>query len=200
MLDVGCGINSFAVTQYWLPDAEYYGVDHRREEPDEYYEGMKGFFEVNLERDDLRAIPDSFFDVIIFSHVIEHLDNGLAVVRKLTRKLAPRGYIYIETPSIRTLALPSADGFLNFHDDSTHKRLYDIKEIANELMSADVRIVRAARRRDPVGVFVLGPIAIVYNVFYYFRHNRRLYGRALWDLLGVADFVLGQKRARNPAG
>ncbi len=198
LLDVGCGINSFEVTKYWLPNAAYYGLDKHRGEEGEYYGAMDGFFLIDLERETLRSIPDGFFDVIILSHVIEHLDNGLAVVRELSTKLAPLGYIYIETPSIRTLALPSADGFLHFHDDSTHKRLYDIKDIANELLSSEVKIIRAARRRDPVGTLVLGPMAVLYNVPYLLRH-RRLYGRPLWDLLGIAEFVLGQKKAR-PGG
>jgi SAM-dependent methyltransferase len=193
LLDVGCGINSFEVIKHWLPAVRYYGLDNCRTEASEYYQAMDEFFLIDLEKDTLTTIPDGFFDVIILSHVIEHLDNGLAVIRELSAKLAPAGYIYIETPSIRTLALPSADGFLNFHDDSTHKRLYSIVDIANALLSSRVKIVKAARRRDPVGFFLLGPLALLYNIPYVLRHGR-LYGRPLWDLLGVADFVLGQKR------
>jgi SAM-dependent methyltransferase len=192
LLDVGCGINSFAVTRYWLPNVAYYGLDWRREEDPSYYAAMDGFYLVNLEGDSLDAIPEKFFDVVMLSHVIEHLDNGLEVIRGLTAKLAPGGYIYIETPSLRTLRLPSAIGFLHFHDDSTHKRLYSIYEIANALLVDGIKIVRGGRRRDPVGIFVLGPPALAHNLYYLLRRGR-LYGRNLWDLLGVADFVLGRK-------
>ena len=192
LLDVGCGINSFAVTRYWLPMVAYYGLDWRREEDASYYAAMDGFYLVDLERDSLDTIPDKSFHVVMLSHVIEHLNNGLDVVRGLTEKLAPGGYIYIETPSLRTLWLPSAIGFLHFHDDVTHKRLYSVYEIANTLLADGIKIVCGGRRRDLVGIFVLGPLALAHNLYYLLR-RQRLYGRNLWDLLGVADFVLGRK-------
>jgi hypothetical protein len=64
--------------------------------------------------------------------------------------------------------------------------------MANALLAAGVKIVAGGKRRDPVGIFVLGLPALFHNLYYFMRRGR-LYGRNLWDLLGVADFVLGRK-------
>ena len=113
---------------------------------------------------------------------------------RLAYKLKTGGLIYVETPSERTLSLPSAAGFLHFHDDPTHKRLYGTLEMANALLAADCEILRGGTRRDPFGTLVLGPVGVLYNLYFLLRHGR-LYGNPLWDLLGVAVHVLAKRRS-----
>ncbi len=188
LLDVGCGNHSPSRAKYFFPEVEYYGIDRDVYNNDEQdLKIMKSFYKKDLEKDPLGDIPDDFFDVIVFCHVIEHLDNGLDVVEQLSKKMKKGGRIYIEFPSIKSLSLPSMKGTLNFCDDATHKRLYDLKEIANVLLKNNCRIIRGGTRRNWWGI-MLAPVAVV---------NALMRGwapaGALWDVFGFADYVYGER-------
>ncbi len=194
LLDVGCGNKSPSITKYWFPQCNYYGVDKEIYNNDPIdLKCMEKFYQLDLESSDLSIIPDDFFQIILFSHVIEHLSNGLKIIEILTRKLSPCGNIYIEFPSLRSLSLPSARGSLHFCDDESHIRLYDIKEIVNTLLSNNVRIIKGGRKRDWRKI-ILSPLMVptlqIYSLFRY----RSLWARGLWDLLGFADYVYGEKK------
>jgi SAM-dependent methyltransferase len=198
ILDVGCGNASFKVTRKWLNVGEYHGVDReywRGEKGD--YEGLDRFFKVDLDHDNLSEIPDDFYDVIIFSHVIEHLWKGHETLRALGRKLREDGVIYVETPSERTLRYPSAEGFLNFYDDPTHTKPYPFPEISKTLSEEGLAILKQGVRRDWKRILLLAPPAILYNLFYQLPFKRKLLAAGLWDLLGVAVFVVAQKKNSN---
>lgn len=195
LLDIGCGNQSCERTKKVLPVDLYHGVDK------DYYQGAQDDYEkmdrvffLDLEKDSLEDIPERFYDLIIFSHVIEHLDNGLEILGKLINMLAPAGLIYIETPSERTLSYPSGIGFLNFHDDATHKRLYRIEEIRKTLEQRGVRVLCSGYRRDWIRILCLSPIAMLVNLFYYLPVKRKLSAFGLWDLLGVARFAIGRNQ------
>jgi len=196
VLDVGCGNDSCQLTKYWLNVTLYHGIDKEFwNDKREDYDRMDKVYYLDLEVCDFGAVPDLSFDVIIMSHVIEHLSNGYRVVAEMIRKLAPGGCIYIETPSYRTINYPSADGFLNFYDDPTHKRVYNPLSIADLFMEHGLRVLRCGYRRDWARIILLSPIAIIINVFYYIPFRRKLLGTGLWDLLGVATVVVATKPA-----
>jgi len=192
MLDVGIANGSVGLAKQWFPKCEYYGLDIT----DEYLteqdkSAIREFFLADLETDDLARLPDAFFDVIVMSHVVEHLKNSLTVVGKLAHKLAPGGYFYLEFPSVRSLNLPEARHTLNFSDDPTHIRIYDVREIANTLMDNGLRIVRGGRRREWSRIF-LSVLSLPLQLLIYLREGR-LYGIGLWDLMGFADFVYARR-------
>ena len=73
LLDVGCGNHSPSVTKRFFPECRYYGLDrgvYNNDASD--LASMETFYEKDLETDDLADLPDGFFDVILFVHVIEH--------------------------------------------------------------------------------------------------------------------------------
>jgi hypothetical protein len=193
LLDIGCGDHSPTLTKYWFPKCRYYGLDKQiyNNSPDDL-EVMEIFYKIDLERDNLKEIPDSFFNVIILSHVLEHLSNGLEVLETLSHKLQQQGKIYVEVPSIRSLALPSARGTLNFCDDPTHIRFYGIVEIVNTLLANGVKIIKARRRRNWPRILIT-PLIIPFHLGFRLKHGEWS-GRGLWDLLGFADYVYGEKR------
>jgi hypothetical protein len=41
---------------------------------------------------------------------------------------------------------------------------------------------------------LLGPVAILLNLLYYLPFKRKLLGSGLWDLLGVARYVVAERR------
>jgi SAM-dependent methyltransferase len=193
LLDVGCGNHSATSTKRYFPDCIYYGLDRDNYNNDERdFALMERFFRIDLESARLDALPEGFFDVIVCSHVIEHLRNGVAVVGALGSKLAPGGRIYVEFPSVASLNLPSMPGTLHFCDDATHVRLYSVIEVCNALLDAGLRIVAAGRRRDPLMTWLF-PVYFLAGIWRY----RRITSFGLWDPLGFADFVYAE---RSPPG
>jgi SAM-dependent methyltransferase len=192
VLDAGCGNHSATTTRYWLPQASYVGLDNSDyNNASGDYALMERFVEADLDTDSLDSLEDEGFDLILLSHVIEHLHHGERAVARLARKLRPGGYMYVECPSERSLHLPSGRDSLNFHDDPTHVRVYDLPKVCS---AAGLTVIRGGIRRDWVrallGVTVLLP-AQIYSLARY----RKLHGPYLWDVLGFAQYVVSQRPA-----
>jgi SAM-dependent methyltransferase len=195
VLDIGCGNESCQVTKRWLNVALYHGVDkeHWQGHADDYKRMDKVFF---IDLDDpngLEQIPDETYDVVVMNHVIEHVLRGYEVVKDLLAKLRPGGVLYLETPSERTINYPSAIGFLNFYDDPTHKKLYPIVSVVEVAMTAGFQVVSYGVRRDWKRLVLLSPLAIIWNILFSLPVRRKLDARGLWDLLGVANFMIARK-------
>ena len=124
ILDVGCfGFIQFKNTNIDKGlNFKHYGVDYM--EPESIPENFT-FAKCNLD-EDVIPFPDDYFDLVVASHVIEHLKNPLNLISESLRVCKPNGKIYIEAPSERSLFLPGM--FFNyermhsisFYDDPTH--------------------------------------------------------------------------------
>lgn len=193
-LDVGCGSHSPTYTKRWFPHWRYHGIDRPNSDYDtdaSDQAAMETFYELDLEHDALDPLPDATFDIATFSHVIEHLPNGLDVLRGIAAKVKPGGKVYVEFPSERSLNLPSMRGTLHFCDDETHVRVYSPREIANVLLEEGFRIVRAGPRRDWLRIMLF---PVVVPAKYLLR--RGLSGSDFWDITGFAAFVYAEKREK----
>jgi SAM-dependent methyltransferase len=191
LLDVGCGNHSASRIKTIFPKCNYSGIDREMYNNDgEDFNVMNNFYKIDLTCNDLTIIPDNFFDVILMCHVIEHIENGIQIIEQLSKKIKKGGYIYIEFPSIKTLSFPLGFGALHFSDDQTHKKLYDIKEIANTLLNMKFRILKAGKRRNKYRIF-FSPFLIFYELIKY----KRFVGGAIWDIVGFVEFVYAEKCA-----
>ena len=195
VLDLGCGNDSFEITKFHLNLKEYIGVDNTYWNSDKSsYLGIDKLIIMDLDKKpNFKLLKNNYFDFIIMNHVIEHLNNGEKVLKALFKKLKIGGIIYIETPDISTLNNPSAIGFLNFYDDKTHRRIYEIKSLVSFLSANGYKIVKYGRRRDFKRILIFSPWMILYNFFYSIPFLRKIDSRGLWDLLGVASFVIVTK-------
>jgi SAM-dependent methyltransferase len=175
LLDVGCGNKSPSITVSLFPKVEYFGLDKQEynltNEDKKILENK--YFLVDLDNlSELdNALPNNYFDFIIMSHVIEHTRKGTEILEILAKKLKVGGGIYIEFPSVRSLSFPSMEGTLNFCDDPTHVKLYDVKEIANALIKCEFKIIKAGTRRNYVNL-ILTPLRAIYYLIKY----RKIYG------------------------
>jgi trans-aconitate methyltransferase len=189
VLDAGCGNHSPATTKLWWPHCDYSGLDLGF---DAYgasdLKAIDHRYAIDCERDSLSSLPARHFDVIIVSHLLEHLSNGPEFLGELAGKLAPGGYLYVETPSPRSLTLPSMPGCLNFHDDATHVRVYELAEIVDALSAQRLTVVRAGIRRDPVQM-LSSPFRLAWKSL----RRQPWQGSDFWDLMGFAHYVLARR-------
>lgn len=191
LLDIGAGNHSASKTKKWFPQCEYHGLDldknYNNDEND--FKQMAAFYEVNLESLEFDKIPNNHFDFIMMAHVIEHLKNGDDVLLNLFSKLKKGGYFYVEYPGIRSTRLPKMNGTLNFFDDSTHVRIYSLRELYNLFMNSDFEITSGGRRRYWPNILIM-PFKIPHNIIKY----GKIIPSIFWDLLGFADYVLAKKK------
>src|SRR5437016_1881736 len=125
VLDLGClGFHQVSNAQALRRvSLKHFGVD--RVVP--YSEIPPGFV---FKRADLDCEPlpfgDDLFDLVVASHIIEHLRDPIGFVAECIRVCKPGGRLYLEAPSERATLLPSMPfGYelfcsLSYFDDPTH--------------------------------------------------------------------------------
>jgi SAM-dependent methyltransferase len=125
VLDVGCAGLRVAVasTNMGRTDLQQAGIDYGNPVaaiPDNF-----DFRTADLNVDALPFGDDSF-DLVVASHVLEHITNPIRFFSELVRVTAPGGRIYVEAPSERSILMPGMwfsfekANSLSFYDDPTH--------------------------------------------------------------------------------
>ncbi len=190
LLDIGAGNHSASKAKIVFPNCEYHGVDMEKEynNSEQDFKLMHAFYEMDLTKLNFAAISDNYFDAIQIAHVVEHLYNGDEVIKGLLPKLKSGGYIYLEYPGEKSTRLPSMYGTLNFKDDSTHVRVYSVKELSALLEANGCKVLKAGIRRN--GWFML---AMPFRMIKTWVSGKKLPGNIFWDVLGFAEFVWARK-------
>jgi SAM-dependent methyltransferase len=192
ILDIGSGSHSSSITKKWWPDCHYTGVDRdvNYDNTPEDISAMDEFIQLDLTELDYKKIPDNSFDVIIMSHVIEHLHNGDQVLPLLFKKLKKGGLFYIEFPCEASASFPSKRETLNFFDDDTHVRIYSIKEVANIFMQENFMVKAAGKNRSWLNIALM-PIKIPLQLL----TKSYVRGGVYWDWYGFADYLVAEKKS-----
>lgn len=191
VLDVGAGNHS--ATRFKASfDCDYYGLDISKNYNNDAndFALMKDFYEIDLTSLNFASIPDNYFDVIHFSHVIEHLYNGDKVLEALLPKLKSGGIFYIEYPAIRSIYLPSKPGTLNFYDDGSHIRLYALYELLNVFTTNNFQILDKGVRRARRHIIAMPIMALRHKLL----RGGPLMGGFFWDLYKFADYIVAKKK------
>lgn len=193
ILDIGCGNHSPTFTKKYLPNCEYYGLDKLDcyNLNSEDFKKIDKFFKLDLNRSKLDEIHDNFFDLVIMSHIIEHLIKGEEVLSNIIKKLKTNGLIFIEFPSYHTIYLPSLKKFgvtFNFYDDITHKRLYKKQEIIKFLKKNNYEIIKAEIYFSFKRLIFL-PVILPY--LYFKIGFDSLYN--LWYLFGWCTYIIAKR-------
>ncbi|HAY88057.1 MAG TPA: methyltransferase type 11 [Bacteroidetes bacterium] len=190
VLDIGSGSHSSSITKKWWPNCHYTGVDRdvSYDNTEEDVQNMDEFFQLDLTALDYSQIPDETYDVIIMSHVIEHLYNGDKVLPLLFKKLKKGGLFYIEFPCEASASFPSKKETLNFFDDDTHVRIWSIKEVANIFMNGGFNVKMAGKNRSWINIALM-PIKIPLQLL----TKRYVRGGVYWDWYGFADYLIAEK-------
>jgi 2-polyprenyl-3-methyl-5-hydroxy-6-metoxy-1,4-benzoquinol methylase len=104
-LDVGCGDGRYL---YWfeqngVPKEQIFGIELVSPAVSKL---RAAGFQVFAERvEDCKEIPSNSVDLITMFHVIEHVEDPVAVLAQLTKWLTPGGVLALETPNIDSMDL-----------------------------------------------------------------------------------------------
>lgn len=187
VLDIGCGEYIPRVVGETHPHFDYWGIDIQDHCVNGFSDKHK-FKCVNIINDPL-PFEDGSFDVVILSHVLEHLSEYQHTIRECHRVLKANGLIYIETPSPLMLILPSMEGTLNFFDDMSHIRPFTTNNLRTILKQNNYTIIACRKRRDMVWLALGLPLVLIKKLI----QNYPLYGGYFWDLFGCVIYAVGKK-------
>lgn len=117
-----------------------------RHVPDLRYQSADLFspdVDLRLDLQDI-ALPSASVDVVILSHVLEHVDNDVQSLRELYRVLVPGGRLFVQVPlsnAPQTVEdkLDTAAARLAHYGKTDHVRLYG-KDLQNRLRDAGFEV------------------------------------------------------------
>ncbi len=197
ILDIGCGNHSPVRTLQALPGCVYHGLDRGSWNSDAADRAAcTRYFQVDL--DDaiaMQELPQACYDLVVMSHVLEHLENPEEVLRRCIPLIKPGGYIYIELPSERSLRLPCAlngwgpvRGCLNYRDDTTHLAMPDITALYEMLGEAGFVMTPARYARLLRKIVFMPLIATVCLAVKGF-----VPASVLWDITGFSVYITARR-------
>ncbi len=175
------------------PNIQHYGVDYV-----DVYEAIPPNY--TFKKADLNTEPipfeSDFFDYIVASHIIEHLNDPLSFFQECMRVLKPGGKLYLEAPSEKSLRQSGMsfdyDKFcsLSFYDDPTHtKRPWTPQSFYRMAKYYSCNPIEVGYVRSTI-VRILSPLLIPYA---YLTRNAALLQKVVWNTIGWAAYAIIEK-------
>lgn len=193
ILELGCGrgFNADYIKKQF-PQIEYHGVDIL---PENEISSTIKYKSIDL---DIHSLPyqSDYFDIIIFTHVIEHLRSPWPLGNEINRVLKNGGKIYIETPNWTTMFVPSFrfhpeqhDPF-NFYDDPTHIKPWSKQGIYEYLIkSCSLEVKKIGTVRN----WMLIPFNFLFIIYGFIRGNRIKIVYSIWNIIGWCIYGIATK-------
>lgn len=195
VLDVGC-LNFVQVQvaqERGRHDLLHYGVDYgdlASEAPLEFV-----YKRCDLAKENI-PFPDDSFDLVVASHVIEHLADPLRLFEECIRVCKPGGEIYIEAPSERSVNFRSMPFGLekmycaSFYDDPTHLgRPWTPQALFRLASYYGCWVVKTGYYQSAI-LWVLSPFLLL---FAFAMRRAKLYEFIIWNAFGWACFSIIEK-------
>lgn len=101
LLDVGCGAgDNAALIKARNPNCKIVGITHSSAEAAIATTHMEKCWVADIERELPSELTDQSFDVLLFSHVLEHLRDPATVLARFSRVLSKGGQTLIAVPNV----------------------------------------------------------------------------------------------------
>lgn len=192
LLDVGCGNKSSIFIKKINSQINVHGIDVGDYNQSE--ESKKKYTKYTLSDPELfdKSIRDMKvkFDLIISNHNIEHCNNPEKTFNSMIDRLAIGGYIFIATPSFKSLNFPKRSGTLNFFDDTTHKNPVDVKKLVST-ESKSIECIFYSESYQPIFWRLIG----LFNEIFSKSKKKVLLGT--WDYYGFEQILWAKKISEN---
>ena len=136
VLEVGTGAGG--ILQYFKEKGnEAYGCDLGSE----YIEFGKKRYGLNLFNGTINNIGTNWhFDIVIYSHVLEHIPNPISELKKLKSFIDKNSYVYIELPGVKNLKNSYNMNFLK-QIQNAHIYYFTLTTLENVLLQAGYDLV-----------------------------------------------------------
>ena len=97
--------------------------------------GIK-FIQGDMVKDNLK-LKENYFDIIICSHVIEHIEEPSNILFEINKLLKISGILFLKTPDINIVKW-------NFFNDFTHKKPYTKNSLKEQIESDSMRVIKCS--------------------------------------------------------
>lgn len=131
LLDVGCGAGDNAVLiKEKYPEIDVFGITYSAAETELAEKYMTQCWTFDIESDFPGDLDHQLFDVLIFSHVLEHLRDPAVVLARFSRLLRSGGQVLIAVPNVLSwrMRLQFLRGNFEYESagvlDDTHLRFF----------------------------------------------------------------------------
>lgn len=190
VLDLGCG-ECIAMTKFreLRPDLVFSAVDIL--DVAGCVPPSVDFHQVDIQQKPLPFGNDSF-DAVYCSHVFEHLYSTDLILQEIRRVLSDNGRIYVETPSLNSLRVPSfglwrdQDVPFNFYDDPTHIKPFSKTGLLIILKRSGFTKITVAAARNPWSL-LLSPYIFLRGLV---TKDRPLLTLAVWEITGWCIYAV----------
>lgn len=188
VLDLGCGTHSLETFRAAFPNCSYVGVDRRAYQGKQL--GSTGDFHIindDLEESSLNQVEDESADLVVVSHILEHLRRGLNLLDVAVRKLRTGGILYVAYPNPNSVRFPHRSGTLNFFDDPTHVTIINPVDLKQKVTQLGLTTVEAgiSRQARHLALFPMGAVLSMLR--------GGVPGQVLWDLYGFECYLVARK-------
>ena len=172
ILDIGAGLCKYYPDNVVCSENKYFACD-LTDELKELIEnrGIK-FFKGDMVKDKLKFTENSF-DIIICSHVIEHIQEPSNILNEIEKLLKKKGVLFLKTPDIKVVKW-------NFFNDFTHKKPYTktslVEQIQSDSMSIDRCISSTLYKDFALNLLKnnpLNPFNIIFLIIGYYTYYLR---------------------------
>lgn len=194
-LDIGANSGALVFWKQWQEpdrsDIEMYANDLKK---GMHFDKYERFFLNDLSRENLPEYKN-YFQSVLISHVIEHVNDWEKFFENVDDLIVPGGEIYVEWPTVKSQRFPKRAQLMelglqvstvNFFDDHTHVKTAEIDEIQDILKGLNYDVFQCGLIENEF----LGTELIKLG----FRLNdseTATYG--VWTLLGFAQYLIGKK-------
>jgi 2-polyprenyl-3-methyl-5-hydroxy-6-metoxy-1,4-benzoquinol methylase len=192
MLDVGVGPGEFK--SILSPFRSGWSFDGTDIEKHSNLSKTVHFFKSDINRK--INCPSDTYDAVVCTHVFEHLERTDVAIKEIARVLKPDGVLYLETPSQRSVHLPSFTIVnsrepvpINFYDDHTHIRPYSPPSLVRIAESAGLEVVRVGYARNWVATLT-SPITFILA---FVLRKRSYLVHSVWHTVGWASYIVARK-------
>lgn len=175
LLDVGCGDGSFLREMSCQGQWELYGVDPFVKSCPEMLDDKR----IKTLYNDLMQgnFPDSFFDVVTWWDVLEHVPNPSASLYETYRILKPGGWLFIQTPDPDAWDARLFGPYWMGFDAPRHLYLFPRHLLVNRLGELGFEIKRTMK-------FAGGTAVLFRSLSYWFGDRKR---ENLQRLMGIME-------------
>ncbi len=136
ILDMGSGFCNYFPENVIESKNEYFACDLSGDLKEVLEKRGIKFIQGDMVKDKL-TLKENSFDIIICSHVIEHIEEPSNILFEINKLLKISGILFLKTPDIKVVKW-------NFFNDFTHKKPYTRNSIKEQIESDSMRVVKCS--------------------------------------------------------